>query len=260
MFNSINFFDQGNRLVTSTTRGEALIWNSGLDLAVPKDKWSSEFPTKGIGETIIMELNNRDSEERTNLLSAITPNNHVDFYRLVKEDNVSSDSKYLFKKIGVLKSHSAKINLTKASRDQSLYLTASEDRTIHVYDFSSGFTDSIFLKLVGHSSGIKYANFSPDGRYIISCSKDSTIKIWSIKDKGRLILDLTEEGDNISIAELSSDNQYLLMGTNDGIIKVKPLLLNINKILEAINKGDDFGKVGELTKKQKKRFFADFNE
>ncbi len=37
--------------------------------------------------------------------------------------------------------------------------------------------------LIGHSSDVSGVAFSPDGKYLASCSKDKTIKLWSVESQ-----------------------------------------------------------------------------
>lgn len=55
------------------------------------------------------------------------------------------------------------------------------NRDITLYHFGNDGVDYTILK--GHTNQIYCLNFSPDGRYLVSSSSDSTIRIWNVTTK-----------------------------------------------------------------------------
>ena len=47
-----------------------------------------------------------------------------------------------------------------------------------IWDASS---DQSILRLVGHSYGVRYVTFFPDGKQIMSVSRDGTIRVWDVE-------------------------------------------------------------------------------
>lgn len=59
-----------------------------------------------------------------------------------------------------------------------------------------------------HHDIISSATFSPNGQYILTCSYDSTAKLWDLG--GELIVDLNKYNAPIFSALFSPDGQYIL--------------------------------------------------
>jgi len=53
----------------------------------------------------------------------------------------------------------------------------SRDRTVRVWDAQTG---QETLPLKGHSSTVMSVSFSPDGKRIVSGSRDHSLKVWDI--------------------------------------------------------------------------------
>lgn len=77
------------------------------------------------------------------------------------------------------------INQVRYSSSGSLYVTASKDGSVHVWD---GVTAQSVRSIIGaHGSAeATCASFSKDQRFVLSCGKDSTVKLWEI-GTGRLV-------------------------------------------------------------------------
>ncbi len=265
IINSIDFFPNGSQLIGGTSKGNVWEWRNDTISESGVLLWNSEFDTKGVRGAKVLQasnVNNRTGSSRI-LFALISPENHL----LLKNHSESIENAEFISPImsydnfdvlsdTTLIHHRRRINLIKASRDQSKFLTTSEDRTIKVYRINNG-RPVLSKNMIGHLGGIKYANFSPDGNYIVSSSDDNTVKVWETKVVDRPILTLTEEIEGVEVVELSADNKYLLMGTDKGTILIKPVSLDVEDILENINRNYTFGQVRNLSADEKKRFFGE---
>ncbi|HEY9703387.1 MAG TPA: WD40 repeat domain-containing serine/threonine-protein kinase, partial [Allocoleopsis sp.] len=81
---------------------------------------------------------------------------------------------------------------------------------------SSHFLDKT---LTGHSQEINSVNFSPDGRFLASGSKDTTIKIWEITT-GKELHSFTGHLDGVMSVNFSPDGRFLASGSLDKTIKI----------------------------------------
>ncbi|KAF2174035.1 hypothetical protein M409DRAFT_62210 [Zasmidium cellare ATCC 36951] len=75
------------------------------------------------------------------------------------------------------------------------------------------------LTLRGHKRGIAAVKFSPDGKWIASCSADSTIKIWNAHT-GQLSQTLEGHMAGISTIAWSPDSKVLASGSDDKLIRL----------------------------------------
>ncbi len=85
-----------------------------------------------------------------------------------------------------------KIKRTFFSPDKSVLVTAGENRTIHLWDTSTGKLKHTFSdkneddKETGYIRGVENILFSPDGKSILSLVKDSQIRMWDIATGKRI--------------------------------------------------------------------------
>ena len=54
--------------------------------------------------------------------------------------------------------------------------TVNADKSIKIIDLATG---EILKNLVGHTAEVNAVSFSPDGEYLVSASRDSTLKLWN---------------------------------------------------------------------------------
>ena len=73
--------------------------------------------------------------------------------------------------------------------------------------------------LEGHINIVKSANFSPDGKRIVSASYDHTIRIWDAFT-GQCLVTLEEQIEPVNSAVFSPDGKYILSASNDNTICV----------------------------------------
>jgi WD40 repeat protein len=75
------------------------------------------------------------------------------------------------------------------SPDRKRLASASEDRTVRVWDLDSG---QCVLTLKGHTGRVRCVAFSPDGKRLASIAFDRTVKLWDTTT-GQEILSLVSK-------------------------------------------------------------------
>lgn len=96
-------------------------------------------------------------------------------------------------------------------------------RDVWVRDTVSG---RLVATLRGHSSAIRSAAFSADGRLIVTASGDNTARLWDASSPGYdSIGTLAGHAATVDWAELSPDGRYVATASRDGTAKVFPTQL-----------------------------------
>lgn len=95
-------------------------------------------------------------------------------------------------------------------------VSASEDRTIRLWDATSG---QLLQTWRGHTDAVTNTAWSPDGQYLASVSDDQTIRIWNAKN-GQQWQTWTEHNHFINSISWSSDGRYLASASDDQTIRI----------------------------------------
>ncbi len=74
-----------------------------------------------------------------------------------------------------LTGHTGAIRAIAFSPLENLLASASDDRTIRLWDTTTG---RVLYTFVGHDGEVTTLTFSKDGRYLISGSRDRTVRVW----------------------------------------------------------------------------------
>ena len=68
---------------------------------------------------------------------------------------------------------------------------------------------------------IKDLDFSPDGRFLVSCSYDNTVRIWRMRDGFSKLLDLEDENAySLWCVKFNPDGRYIAVGNYDGMLRI----------------------------------------
>ena len=70
-----------------------------------------------------------------------------------------------------------------------------------------------------HDNGGDFAQFSPDGNYIVTTSDDYTAKIWDTKT-GQQVGETMEHEDDVLSAQFSPDGNYIMTASDDKSIRI----------------------------------------
>ncbi|ORY21314.1 WD40 repeat-like protein [Neocallimastix californiae] len=110
----------------------------------------------------------------------------------------------------------ASIYSIATNNEGNVLVTGSPERIVRIWDTRLG---KQVLKLTGHSDNVRALIVSEDGKWVLSGSSDSTIKLWSIANIKRCIMTYSHYSD--SVWSLTSNSPYLKTfwaGGRDGCI------------------------------------------
>jgi WD40 repeat protein/TPR repeat protein len=116
----------------------------------------------------------------------------------------------------VLAGHTGAVHSAQYSRDGSLIVTVSDDKTARIWDANSG--RQIGDPLV-HDGGVISVAFSPDGSRIATGSRDGTARVWDVGRRRQIIRPLAH-GQDVTSVSFSPDGSQLVTGSRDGKARV----------------------------------------
>jgi WD40 repeat protein len=91
-----------------------------------------------------------------------------------------------------------------------------------VWDLTKDNPSEHVVKAGRHGQFIYAINFSPDGRWLVTGSKDTDVKLWDLTDAGEVRLDgrevlLNRHSATVQAVTFSDDGRWLATGSDDGI-------------------------------------------
>jgi WD40 repeat protein len=72
---------------------------------------------------------------------------------------------------------------------------------------------------LGHRDYVHSVAFSPDGKYLVSGSRDKTVKLWSVESQ-KEVSTLRAHSDYVTSVTFSPDGKYLASGSIDKTVKL----------------------------------------
>ena len=72
---------------------------------------------------------------------------------------------------------------------------------------------------IGHTGSLTSANYSPDGKYIVTTGSDKTGKVWTAAG-GKLLFVLKGHTDNVCSGMFSPDGKYIVTASEDSTAKI----------------------------------------
>lgn len=119
------------------------------------------------------------------------------------------------------------VNACEFSPDGRIFVSASSDKTIKVWDVHSA---QVLITLEGHTEEVSDFVISPDANYIISSSFDKIVKVWRLDD-GEIINSLPLSGNIHSIVLHPWNKQIFCTLKDDTIYQMEIMCLEFGPLI-----------------------------
>lgn len=117
-----------------------------------------------------------------------------------------------------LRGHGEAIRATTSTTDGRLALSASDDRTIRVWDLASGDVERVIGRLQGNAREISDCVTTPDGR-LLGASADGVLRSWDISS-GEEVWRIRAHELGVNACALTPDGTYLVTASSDSSLKL----------------------------------------
>ncbi len=95
-----------------------------------------------------------------------------------------------------------------------------------------------FTRLIGHTSPIEGIEFSPDGRFIATASRDKTVRLWNRNDINAQPITLKDHPDWVFSITFTPNSEQILAGTKETVVRAWPTNIEVmaDKICNKLNR------------------------
>ena len=115
----------------------------------------------------------------------------------------------------MVKGHKSDVNSCSISKS-GLVATASGDRSIALWKVSPSTAQLTLVEtLLGHSYGVNYCSFSPQGTLLASSSTDSSTIVWDVASRSQLATFLQPSGAGVRVCQFCPESPFLATAGDD---------------------------------------------
>jgi WD40 repeat protein len=118
--------------------------------------------------------------------------------------------------VRTLTGHMGRVTRVAVTPDGSRAVSASEDRTLKVWDLVRGVE---LHALMGHTRSVHSVALTPDGNQAVSASEDETLKVWDLAS-GRVLRTLTGHTGGVNGVAVTPDGSRAISASEDKTLKV----------------------------------------
>lgn len=127
--------------------------------------------------------------------------------------------------------HTAAINSLKYAPDGSAVYSASDDKSIKMWDVKTGVDITTFN---AHNASIRCMELSENGQILVSGDIDGQLLIWNAKT-GEVQVSIGAHEGSVNTVKFTKDQQYLVSGGDDKMLKVWNLQGDTLKTIKGFN-------------------------
>ena len=143
---------------------------------------------------------------------------------------------------GELKGHTGWVTaIATTDNNADLVVSASRDKSILVWDLGNKGDDEQSFgvakkSLVGHSHFVSDVVISVDGKFCLSGSWDSTLRLWDL-NSGKTARRFVGHGKDVLSVAFSADNRQIVSGSRDKTVKLWNTLGECKYTMKSENNG-----------------------
>ncbi len=115
-----------------------------------------------------------------------------------------------------LTGHTGTVHRTAVAPDGTWLATASEDRTVRIWDSATGRETAC---LTGHTGKVRWVAIAPDGTWLASAGDDRTVRIWE-RATGQEISRFTGHTRPVHNVEVAPNGLWLASACDDGTVRI----------------------------------------
>lgn len=115
--------------------------------------------------------------------------------------------------------HTGEVHHAEFSRDGRLIASASDDRTVRLWDAANGRQVSVFL---GHTAAVHSVAFSPEGRFLVTAGLDGQTIVWetNLTKPFKTLPPESNPPPNVRSASFSPDGRMVVAASEDGLVRI----------------------------------------
>jgi WD40 repeat protein len=112
--------------------------------------------------------------------------------------------------------HTLRVTACAVIADRRRVISASDDRTLKIWDLDSG---QVLATLEGHVKGVSACAVTSDGRRGVSASRDRALKVWDLEN-GNVLATLTAHDARVNGCAFTPNGRHVISASADRTLKI----------------------------------------